>query len=216
MESFKHSCPFCSQHIEYTLGYCGKQIQCPMCGHTVTFPAVPPKQSGPALKLKGMRPKAAKNWSLKLPGFLGSLRDFQHWNTVAQCAVPFLILAVLLGGAAFVKNKLAEPSAEVATPAVQADPEAWQKMTELRKADQAVKDSMKGLATAHANADLAEQRRRQALARKLEPTDLRTVEDQAQLAQKQLVAARQRFDTANAKYQQLGGTVDYRSQCPKY
>jgi len=214
MESFKHSCPCCGQHIEYTVCYCGKQIQCPMCGHTVTFPAVPPKQGGAKLGVKSLQPKAVRNWASKMPGFLGSLRDYQHWNVVAQCAVPFVILAVLLAGAAFVKNKLSEPTSAVVIPTEQADPEAWQKMADLRVADQAVKTSMQQLAAAHANADLAEQRRKQA--QKLEPAQKAVADNQAQLAEKLLAAARQRFDAANTKYRQLGGTVDYRAQCPRY
>jgi hypothetical protein len=34
---------------------------------------------------------------LKLPAALAFLRDFQHWNVVAQCAVPFLIIGRAAG-----------------------------------------------------------------------------------------------------------------------
>jgi hypothetical protein len=214
MESFKHSCPCCGQHIEYTAGYCGQQMQCPMCGKTVTFPAIPPKRTGPILRARGVPTEPAPKWSLKLPAGLGFPRDFQHWNVVAQCAVPFLLIAALLAGAVFVKNKLAAPADEPAAPAVQADPGAWQKMADLNKADQAVKDSMKVLAAAHAQAD--QSARLLAQARKLEPEQQPSAQAQAQRAQQQLLAARQQFDKANTLYHQLGGAVDYRSQCPNY
>ena len=42
MESYKHSCPCCGQHMEYTAPYCGKKTLCPTCGHTITFPAMAP------------------------------------------------------------------------------------------------------------------------------------------------------------------------------
>src|ERR1700678_1797356 len=99
MESFKHSCPFCGQHIEYTAGYCGKQMQCPICGHTVTFPALPPARSGQTLRVKSLERKPERKWSWKLPPALVFLLNFQHWNVVAQCAVPFVIIGALLAGA---------------------------------------------------------------------------------------------------------------------
>ena len=100
MESYKLSCPFCGQHIEYTVGYCGKQMQCPICSQTVTFPALPPGRSGPTLHVKSLERKPERKWSWKLPAALTFLLKFQHWNVVAQCAVPFLIIGVLLAGAA--------------------------------------------------------------------------------------------------------------------
>ena len=52
METYKHSCPFCGQHIEYSAWYCGKQMVCPICGKTVTFPAIPPGRKGQPVRTK--------------------------------------------------------------------------------------------------------------------------------------------------------------------
>jgi hypothetical protein len=214
MEAFKHSCPCCGQHIEYTAGYCGKQMLCPMCGQTVTFPAIPPNRASSSLKIRSQETKPARTWPWKVPAALGFLRNFQHWNVVAQCAVPFLIIGVLLAGAIFIKNKLGDTSAPVTVAPVQADPEAWQRMTDLTKADEAVRNQMKVVDAAHASVALAEQRRQ--LAENQAPFVKKNAEEEAQAAQKAFNYARARFDKLFSQYQQLGGTVDYRSQLKNY
>jgi hypothetical protein len=217
MESYKHSCPFCGQHIEYTAGYCGKQMQCPICGKTVTFPAIPPGRKGPALHVKSLERKPERKWTWKAPAALTFLLNFQHWNVVAQCAVPFLIIGVLLAGAVVVKKKLGDapaPDDAPAAPVVQADPEAWQRSADLMKAELAVKDQMKVVTAAHTKADMAERLRQQV--QNQEPFQRKSIEAQAQAAQKELEAARRQFDRAYDLYHKLGGTVDYRSQLKKY
>jgi NCAIR mutase (PurE)-related protein len=97
---------------------------------------------------------------------------------------------------------------------VQADPEAWQKSTELNKAERAVKDRMTELLAARAKADMAERLRQQV--QNLEPFQRKSTEEKAQVAQKELEAAQQRFDRATQLYRELGGTVDYHSQLPKH
>jgi hypothetical protein len=152
-----------------------------------------------------------------MPAALVFLRDFRHWKVVAQCAVPFLILGALLAGAAYVKNKLGAPSAVSpvsVAPAVQADPQAWQKMTDLNKADQAVRDRMKDLAAAHAYLSLMEQNNRKS--QTCESSQRKGAEEAMQRAQNTVSAARQQFDAAMASYQKLGGAVDYRSQLQDY
>ncbi len=210
MESYKHSCPCCGQHIEYTAGYCGRQMQCPMCGKTVTFPALPPGRLGKSLRTKSLEPKetpkSARNW----PATLAPLLDFPHWNLLAQCAVPFLLIGVLLAGAIFVKKKLGDTAAPAAAPTVQADPEAWQKMADLTKADQTVRTRMSELDAACASLKLADQVR-QSMSR-LDPSQRRSADQQWQFAQRAREAAQKRFDDAMTAYQRLGGTVDYRSQ----
>jgi len=217
MESYKHSYPFCGQHIEYTVGYCGKQMQCPICSQTVTFPALPPGRSGPTLHVKSLERKPERKWSWKLPAALTFLLKFQHWNVVAQCAVPFLIIGVLLAGAVFVKKKLGDAPAPVdasSAPVVQADPQAWQRTTDLNNAELAVQDRLKELNAAHAKADSAERLRRQV--QSLEPFQRKSTEAQAEHAQHELEAAQLRFDRAYELYRQLGGTVDYRAQAPRH
>jgi hypothetical protein len=215
MESYKHSCPRCGQHIEYTADYCGKQMQCPMCGQTVTFPAIPPGRAklSSSSKKPEAAPKPKKEW--KPPAALAVLRDFQHWYVIGQCVVALVIIAVLLAGAVYVKKKLGEPStATDAAPVMQADPEAWQRMADLTKATQAMQAAAKNLD--QANASLAYQE--QAL-RRLDNGDAlqrKAADERVQRAQITATAARQQFDAAEAKYRQLGGTTDYRSQLQRY
>jgi uncharacterized protein (DUF342 family) len=129
--------------------------------------------------------------------------------------VPFVIIAVLLAGAVYVKKKLGEPStATDAAPVMQADPEAWQRMADLTKATQAMQAAAKNLD--QANASLAYQE--QAL-RRLDNGDAlqrKAADERVQRAQITATAARQQFDAAEAKYRQLGGTTDYRSQLQRY
>jgi hypothetical protein len=226
MESYKHSCPYCGQHIEYTAGYCGKQMACPICGKPVTFPAVPPGGKGPALHIK--RPEAARaaKWSFNLNDILASLRQFEHWNVVLLCLVPFIIVAALLVGASVVrKNASNEPAMPVAPP-IQVDPNAWQKMTDLARADQLVQEQLGVVARARAAATAAAQIRDARHAYYQGKTldrvtydgvmlQLHTDEQAAANAQRALDAARQAFDNAFQNYQRLGGTVDYRRQLPQ-
>jgi hypothetical protein len=217
MESYKHSCPFCGQHIEYTAGYCGQQMACPICGQNVTFPALPPGRPGTTLRVKTLERKQEKKWNWKLPAPLAFLLQFQHWNVVAQCAVPFLIIGVLLAGAVVVKKKLGDAPAAVdapAVPVVQADPEAWQKTTDLANADRAAQQRLQELIVARAKAENAERLRRQV--QSMEPSQRKSPEQQAELAQRECEAAQQRFDRAFQLYRQLGGTVDYAAQLPRH
>jgi hypothetical protein len=221
MEAYKHSCPFCGQHIEYTVEYCGKQMQCPSCGKTVAFPAIPPGRGrgAPTARVKELdarraEAKPAPSWLRNTPRALGFLRDFEHWNVVWQCAVPFLIIGLLLAGAAFVKKKFSDASAPVATPAVQANPEAWQRIADLTKADRAVRALMEEYDAAHAMVVAAERARQQV--EKGDPSQKKSVEEQVQLAQDTLNATHKRLDAALEKYRKLGGTVDYRSRIRNY
>lgn len=216
MESFKHSCPFCGQRIEYTAGYCGQQMKCPTCGQTVTFPAIAPKGSGEtSLRLKSTQAKAARQWFAKMPPALAFLRDFQHWNVVGQCAVPFVIIAVLLGGAMFVKKKLGEPSSTpIDAPVVQADPDAWQKNADLTKAGQTVQAAVSVVNQCRAVLDF-EQKESMRLSNS-EPLQKKAADERVQQAQYKVTAAEKHFDAVEAKYRQLGGTTDYRSQLRRY
>jgi len=215
MESYKHSCPFCGQHIEYTVGYCGQQMQCPMCGQTVTFPAIPPGRAGQSLRVKGTEVKAARKMEFKLPKALVFLREFQHWNVVGQIAVPFVAIGVLWWGANFVKNKFGTSSSDNASaPVVQADPDAWQRMTALTKSEQDVQAAAKELE--HENDALEYAQHSRKSVNNGDPYQQKAADERVARAQITLKIARQRFDAANAKYRQLGGTKDYRSLLRKY
>jgi hypothetical protein len=219
MESYKHSCPFCGQHIEYTLEYCGKQMQCPSCGKTVAFPAIPPGRAPTPARVKELEArraaaKPAAGWLRHVPKALGFLRNFEHWNVVWQCILPFLIIGLLLAGAAFVKKKFSSASAPDAAPAVQADPEAWQRIADLAKADRVVRALIKEYDADRMTLAVAEQARQQV--QKGDALQKKNLEEQVQQAQDTLNAAHKRLDVAMEKYRQLGGNVDYRSQLRNY
>ena len=227
MESYKHSCPFCGQHIEYTAGYCGKQMVCPICGKTVTFPAVPPGGKGLSLRIKRPAPPRAAKWSFDFFGLLAPLRRFEHWNMVLVCLVPFIIVGALLAGAVVVRRQLGNaPAVPVAAP-IQADPNAWQKMTDLARAEQLVQEKLEAVRKARAAVAVAEQNRanlhaywhvRRAANEALYQSVLaqyKAKDEAVANARKTLAAAQRCFESAFRKYQQLGGTTDYRRQLPQ-
>jgi len=119
---------------------------------------------------------------------------------------------MLLAGAAFVKKKFSDSPALVAPSTVQADPQAWQRMADLNKAERAVRDLLKVVQADHAVVVAAQRARQQS--EQGNAAVKKSFEEQAQLAQTTFSDARKRLDVALDKYQTLGGTVDYRSQVP--
>jgi hypothetical protein len=221
MESYKHSCPFCGQHIEYTVDYCGQQMQCPSCGKTVTFPAIPPGRGkgAPSTHVKQLGSRRSTTQTQrgplrKEPGALSFLRDFQHWKVVGQCALPFLIIGLLLAGSAVVKKTFSDTSAPDAPPTFQANPSIWHKSADVSKAEDAVRVLIQEYEVAHMTLVSAEKAKRQV--EKGTPLQNTVVQQQLQLAQKNLEVTHQRLDTALDKYRDLGGTVDYRRHIPHY
>jgi len=229
METYKHSCPICGQHIEYTVEYCGKQMSCPTCGRTVTFPAIPPGGKRQALHIKRQEAIRRSTWSFNLTDMLRFAREFEHWNVVLMCSVPFVIIVVLLVGAHIVQKTVGEEPAAPVVPRAEADPDAWKKMTDLAKADQQVQakiaivlQAQGALAQAqmrakslHASYDaeynnpLTDRSTREGIGQQF--TEAERSIAQARAA---LTAARQAFETCYANYQSLGGQVDYRRQLP--
>jgi hypothetical protein len=222
MESYKHSCPFCGQHIEYTEGYCGKQMVCPTCGQTVTFPAIPPGGRRKPLHLK--RAETSDGKSFDFHAILAMLRKYKHWNVILSCLVPFIIIGALLAGAAVVRKQFGNDApAPVAAP-IQADPNAWQKMTDLARAEQSVQAEVRAVNTARAALASAEQRRdvlhafyhgKQAANQAIYNgvmAQYKAADQAIADAHSAYASANQRFNAAIQKYQQLGGTVDYRRQ----
>jgi hypothetical protein len=216
MESYKHSCPFCGQHVEYTAGYCGTQMQCPICGHAFVFPAIPPGSGTPAGRRLALARKVAERpalkWSWNIKGMLVYLRDFEHWNVVGQCLVPFLIVGALLAGAVIVKKNSGNPAAPAPEAVVQVEPGALKKMTDLTKADDAVKAKIQEVKTARALLAAAQQA--QTKLKTTDPLQRKSAEKLVAERQCTLTSAEKRFQDAYAQYQKLGGTVNYRSQEP--
>lgn len=225
MESFKHSCPFCGQHIEYTADYCGKKMDCPSCQKNVTFPAVPPRGKGNTLPIK--RPELPKvKLSFDFHGVLAFIRQFEHWNIVMACVVPFVILVGLLVGASMLKDHYGSGPAIADVPIVHAEANAWQKMTDVARAEQVVQDKITYVTRANAVFVAAEQYRKSRSAYySSHPPDyinaqsvslqLQADAKAAANAQAALSMARASFDAAFRNYQKLGGTVDYRQQLPQ-
>jgi hypothetical protein len=216
MESFKHSCPFCGQHIEYTAGYCGRQMTCPICGNVITFPAVPPNAGGLALKIRRAADKPAAKWAWDPRSMFVFLRQYPHWKTVALCLVPFVVVGGLLEGAAYVKKNYSDEQAPVPVAEdVNTDTNAWGRMTTLAPVEQALDRQVKLVNEARAILERAEQNIaavRQSLPGTTNPPAVRNAAAATQIAQKRYSAAMQDFEAVYRKYQQLGGAADYRSR----
>jgi hypothetical protein len=179
-----------------------------MCGNTVTFPAIPTKKGAAPVQTKPSSVPKQRGW--KWPAALAFLGGFQRWDLVAQCVVPFLVIGALLAGAYFVKNKLTDTSPPPEAPTVAADPQAWQKMTDLEKAEDAVRQRMQELDAARAALKVA-QNVRQSTERMSASQQISAAQavHRAELAAN---AAERSFNDAMTRYQKLGGTVDFRSQ----
>lgn len=226
MESYKHSCPFCGQHIEYTAGYCGRQMVCPICSQTITFPAVPPGKIKSNLHIKRAQAADVKKWPIDFAPFIATLVAFKHWNLVLACVVPFLVIAALLFGASFVKTHFSDDSNQASVPAVHADPNAWQKMAELTRAEQAVQQQVKNVIAAHNMLLTAQAKARRlhsyyegkamdASAAAAVQSQYQQADQEIQRAQNTLSATRNVFENALRVYQDLGGTIDYHQQLPQ-
>ncbi len=223
MESYKHSCPVCSQKVEYTAGYCGRQMQCPICGNTITFPAIPPSKAGSKTVLS-QKAKPARKLAGNAGKILGGIWDFPHWHTVRQILVPFVIIGVLVAGALWVKNKYSDEAASGPAPVVQTDSTGWDKMTKLAQFDrkmqqyvQSIAQTRRALAAAQA-ASRNEQKRlgdaRDPDERQAISANVQSYERTANQVQERLSMLQRQFQTDYEKYRGLGGTVDYNSQVP--
>lgn len=215
MESFKHSCPFCGQHIEYTVGYCGKQMKCPICANVITFPALPPATTAKGLRVDRPAAAAVRKWAWKPPGIYLFLRDFPHWKIVGQVVIPFVIVGGLLVGAAYVKKTFtdspvaAPPEASVEAAA----PDAWQKMTDLSRADQAMRDQLRVAMALRTTVKRAQTICNNSRAQYGNASPFTAkAQEMLQRAQNNYSIAFARLRSLNGEYQKLGGTADYLGQ----
>jgi hypothetical protein len=225
-DTYKHSCPFCGQHIAYTADYCGQRMNCPTCGQNVTFPAIPPGGFKRHLHLKRAEGPRQEKWAFNLPAIIAALRAFEHWNLVLMCLVPFGIVTALLVGAHVVKTNMGEGPAMPTAPHAQADPDAWQKMTDIARADQEVQGKISRVAQAKAILDNAKANLAKLHAsydkQTLDSYALKSVNQRYEAADRDirvadavLTATRQDFQASFSKYQSLGGKVDYSRQLPQ-
>jgi len=198
---------------------------CPICEKTVTFPAVPPGKAKSSLHVKRETAKETKEWLARLGPIIKSLNRFKHWNVLFACLVPFLIVGGLLFGASFMKQHFGDDAGQNSPQAVHADPAAWQKMTELAKADELMQQHVRNVIAAH-DAYLGALAKRNSLhayyqGKYADASGMSAVNAQFNSADQAVgraqsiqAAARQAFESAFRDYQNLGGKIDYHQQLP--
>lgn len=228
MEVYKLSCPRCGQHIEYTRDYCGRHVQCPSCSGNVTFPALPPGSVKQALRLERDRPKVKEPFKFDFGKILGSIvsffQNFSHWQIVAMCAIPFLLIGLGLAAASFVRNHdSSKPNESVASPTQAAEKE---RIAALNQADLIVQDRIKSVWNSK-NALDATARQRAALHQMYDGKQMsqgmrnavdakyKVADEEIEAAQANLNGWRKSFDTAYENYRKYGGAIDYQSQLPR-
>jgi hypothetical protein len=225
METFKLSCPRCGQHIEYTKDYCGRQVQCPSCAGSVTFPALPPGALTQKLRLERDRPKVKQPFRLDFGKILAStisfVRNFQHWQIVLMCLLPFGFIVVALGIASVVRHQDQQPNSEQPVVAETRKTET-QQVDAMLKADAIVRSRVQSILAAKSRLDNAVARRSQlramysgrnpsAAAR----TVMANADEQVEAAEANLNGWKKSFDIDYANYEKAGGKIDYRSQLPR-
>jgi DNA-directed RNA polymerase subunit RPC12/RpoP len=228
MDNYKLSCPRCGQHIAYTKDYCGKRVHCPSCGGDVVFPAIPPGAHQP-LRLERDRPKVKERFHFDprkiLAATVSFLRNFEHWQVVAMCMLPFALIVIGLAAATFVRNS--DSDGKPTEPTLSASQVAENKrIAELNKLEIIVQDRVRSCWNAKNAVDVA--RRKSAVlhntydGKQLSPgmrsavdAQYKVADEEIATAQSNLGAWRTAFDTEFGKYQKLGGKVDYQSQLPR-
>jgi hypothetical protein len=200
-------------------------MQCPICGGAIIFPAIPPKSGGKTIAGDPAKPaRAPRNWGWNAKAVFLYIRDFPHWNTVGQVAVPFLIVGALLAGAIFVKNKFSDQSDQAPASVTQAPVGGWDKMTALARADQKVQQDVQVVLQAKkavGDAERALQAQQKSYSQARGSDEQQAVQayvQSAQHTQKQAQdaydARRRQFQADMAAYRKLGGAIDYSSQIP--
>lgn len=215
MSPHKYACPYCGQHMEYTDEYFGRRIPCPKCEHTIALPALPSGKMTSSLRL--MRPAAQSpaKFQFNFVSIVLSLREFKHWKIVGLCLLPF----VLVAGALVAASRTGHPDpAPVPAPApVTAAPQSLDKLTELTRADQLVRDRLDAVNRTFTASQTAEKNQTALHSQHHGPASSGTsqaVDQAVQRAHQECANARKSFETAFAQYQKLGGTIDYRRQLP--
>jgi hypothetical protein len=198
-------------------------MQCPMCGGAIVFPAVLPSRGGKPVA-GAEAPKPRRNWAWNATAIYHYLRDYPHWRTMGQVAVPFVIVGALLAGAAYVKNKFSDQPESAAAPVVQEPSGGWDHMTALARADQKMQQHIQRLGLAKkalmaAKQSLSVQQKNFSQVhgsdeQQAAQSYLQAAERAEAQAQKTYDACRTQFQADGEIYRKLGGTVDYYSRAP--
>jgi hypothetical protein len=174
------------------------------------------------------RPKIKEPFRLDFPKMFGDLlsflRTFEHWQIVAMCMLPFVLIAVGLATASFVRkhDSQAKPTDTVLSTTQTAENE---RIAALNQAELVVQDRVKSIWTAKSALDAAT-RKRTVLhstydGKQLGPAMRNAVDAQYKVADEEVLAAeanlngwRKTFDSVYETFQKYGGKVDYTSQLP--
>jgi hypothetical protein len=195
-----------------------------MCGNAIVFPAVPPARGGKTIEVEKIKP--IRRWAWNARAIAVYLRDYPHWKTLWQIAVPFVIVAALLAGAAFVKNRFTDQPASAPAPVVQTQSGGWDKMTEFTRADQKVQQDLQSvlnakklLMDAQHVLDVEQKRYNQAHGY----DEQQAISGYVQSAQRSVAQVQNMYDACHRHFQadlevyrKLGGTIDYNSRVPNH
>ncbi|MDB6056317.1 MAG: hypothetical protein JWO95_161 [Verrucomicrobiales bacterium] len=142
-----------------------------------------------------------------------------------MCLLPFVVIAVGLAAASFVRNQDSRPKSNDATVTATQAAES-QRIGALNQADVIVQDRVKSVWKSK-NALDAAMRKRAALhqmydgkqmsqgMRNAVDAQYKVVEEEVEAAQSNFNGWRRAFDTAYETYKKYGGAIDYQSQLPR-
>jgi DNA-directed RNA polymerase subunit RPC12/RpoP len=229
MSGYKYACPYCGQHIEYTEGYAGQRMPCPMCQQSIMFPAIPSGlKKTSSLRLVRDIPKPVQQFHFSFAGLFLFLRE--HWKVIGTCLVPFAVLAgALLAASSFRHSEpppapAPAPTATAAETTPSSETEASSTSdpppvpTDLTQASQQVQARLSAVKQASAALQAAQKNntaiRQQYADSPAGEASEKSAEAACQAAQKSLTAAKTAFGAAFTNYQAIGGPIDYRRQLP--
>jgi len=232
MGEVKFSCPQCQQRLSCDEMYGGQQIQCPACA---TLVEVPPPLNPPAAKLSINRPQTAVSPTAKpIPEQRRPVPPRRSLlPKIALSMLPVIGLGVIIilavrGFKSSTTSSSAVPTAESNSnsPALAADHHETSKTEvspELQKVEQAVISQVRAVQAATQRRNTATQNRdllHQTYKGKNLPQAqysavmqrYKAADDEIANSEAALTVAKNNFEAAFLRYQQLGGKTDYRSQ----
>jgi hypothetical protein len=201
--------------MEFTDEYFGRRISCPKCQHSIVLPALPKGKMTSSLRLVRPAAPSPAKFQFSFASIALFLREFKHWKIVGLCLLPFILVAGALVAAS---RTGPDPTPAPAPAPVAVKPQSLDKLTELTRADQLVRDRLDAVNRACTASQTAEKNQAALHSQHRGPGGPGTsqaVDQAVQRAHQDCANARKSFDTAFAQYQKLGGTIDYRRQLPQ-